>query len=224
MELIKLLGILIIIIGFALKKDAILIILASAIVTALVGGLGISGLLTTLGESFVNNRSIGIFIIIIFVTSTLEKNGLKEVAKSLISKLKNVSSGIIIAIYGIMRGFFAALNVQFGGVAGFVKPIIFPMSVGAIESKGKVPNEEHVEQLKGMCSGMENIANFFCNVVFIGSAGALLVQSALKDLGYNVDLVSLAKVEIPIAIFALIIGIAYYYFKDKNLFKKYYKN
>ena len=215
MEFIKLLGILIIIIGFALKKDAILIILASAIVTALVGGLGISGLLTTLGESFVNNRSIGIFIIIIFVTSTLEKNGLKEVAKSLISKLKNVSSGIIIAIYGIMRGFFAALNVQFGGVAGFV---------GAIESKGKVPNEEHVEQLKGMCSGMENIANFFCNVVFIGSPGALLVQSALKDLGYNVDLVSLAKVEIPIAIFALIIGIAYYYFKDKNLFKKYYKN
>ena len=77
-ELTKLLGILIIIIGFALKKDAILIIVCSAIVTALVGGLGINGLLEVLGSSFVKNRSIAIFIIIIVVTATLERNGLKS--------------------------------------------------------------------------------------------------------------------------------------------------
>lgn len=35
-----LLGILIVIVGFALKLDAILIIFAAAIVTALVGGIG----------------------------------------------------------------------------------------------------------------------------------------------------------------------------------------
>ena len=104
MELIKLLGILIIIIGFALKKDAILIIICSAIVTALVGGLGLDGLLETLGSSFVKNRNIAIFIIIILVTATLERNGLKEVAKKLISKFKNVSAGAIIGIYAVMRG------------------------------------------------------------------------------------------------------------------------
>ncbi|MBS5794766.1 MAG: DUF969 domain-containing protein [Clostridiales bacterium] len=224
MELIKLLGILIIIIGFALKKDAILIIISSAIVTALVGGLGINGLLEVLGSSFINNRSIAIFIVIILVTSTLERNGLKEVAKNLISKIKNISSGSIIGIYAVMRGFFSALNISFGGVAGFVKPIILPMAIGSLESKVKNPNEKHIEELKGMCSSAENIGNFFCNVIFIGSAGALLVQSTLKDLGHNVSLIDLAKAEIPVAITSLVLAILYYYFKDKMLYKKYYIN
>ena len=224
MELIKLLGILIIIIGFALKKDAILIIISSAIVTALVGGLGINGLLEVLGSSFINNRSIAIFIVIILVTSTLERNGLKEVAKNLISKIKNISSGSIIGIYAIMRGFFSALNISFGGVAGFVKPIILPMAIGSLESKVKNPNEKHIEELKGMCSSAENIGNFFCNVIFIGSAGALLVQSTLKDLGHNVSLIDLAKAEVPVAITSLVLAVLYYYFKDKMIYKKYYIN
>lgn len=81
-----------------------------------------------------------------------------------------------------MRSIFAAFNVGFGGVAGFVRPIIMPMATGAIESKGETPNEEHVEALKGMASGMENIAWFFCQVLFIGGAGGLLVQSTLEPL------------------------------------------
>lgn len=40
MDYLVLLGILIVIVGFALKLDAILIIFAAAIVTALVGGIG----------------------------------------------------------------------------------------------------------------------------------------------------------------------------------------
>ncbi|MDE6357814.1 MAG: DUF969 family protein [Eubacteriales bacterium] len=224
MELLKLLGILIIIIGFALKKDAILIIMCSAVVTALVGGLGLGGFLEILGSSFVKNRNMSIFIIIILVTATLERNGLKEVAKKLIGKAKNISAGAIIGIYTIMRGVFAAFNVGFGGVAGFVKPIIFPMSVGAVEAKGQKPNEKYVEEIKGMCSAAENAGNFFCNVLFTGSSGALLVQGTLKDLGYEVSLIDLAKVEIPVALLALVTAILYFYLKDKMLYKKYYSD
>lgn len=222
MELIKLLGILIVIIGFALKKDSILIILLAAITTAIVGGLGLTGLLETLGTSFVSNRSMAIFILIMLVTGTLERNGLKNAAAKLIGKFKNASSGAVIGAYGIMRGIFAAFNVSFGGVAGFVRPIIMPMATGAIEAKGQKPNEEHVEQLKGMASGMENVAWFFCQVLFVGGGGAILVQSTLKSLGYEVELIDLAKVEIPVAIFCLAVAIVYYYMKDKKLRKKYY--
>ena len=49
MELLKLLGIVIVIAGFALKLDSILVILVAAVVTALVGGLGPVTLLETLG-------------------------------------------------------------------------------------------------------------------------------------------------------------------------------
>ena len=171
MEYVKLLGILIVIIGFALKLDSILIIMLSAAVTAFVGGLGITGLLETLGTSFVSNRSMAIFILIMLVTGTLERNGLKEAAASLIGKIKSASAGMVIGAYGIMRSIFAAFNVSFGGVAGFVRPIIMPMATGAVEAKGKKLHEEHLEEIKGMASGMENIAWFFCQVLFVGGAG-----------------------------------------------------
>ncbi len=222
MEYLKLIGILIVIVGFALKKDSILIIMCAAIVTALVGGLGIEGLLSTLGQSFVDNRSMAIFIIVMLVTGTLERNGLKQAAADLIRKVKGASAGLVIGLYGVMRMIFAAFNVSFGGVAGFVRPIIMPMATGAIEASGKEPNEDHVEELKGMASGMENITWFFGQVLFVGGSGALLVQSTLKPLGYEVELLDLAKVEIPIGIIALIVGIVYYYLKDKKLTKKYY--
>ena len=71
MELIKLLGVLIVIVGFALKLDSILIIFLALITTGIVGGLGVDGLLETIGTNFVANRSMAIFIMILLVTGTL---------------------------------------------------------------------------------------------------------------------------------------------------------
>ena len=224
MELIKLSGILIVIIGFALRLDSILIILIAAIVTAAAGNLGAVGLLETLGNSFISNRNMAIFILIMLVTGTLERNGLKHAAAELIGKIRNTSAGAVIGAYGIMRGLFAAFNVSFGGVAGFVRPIVMPMASGAIEARGNEPDEAHVEQLKGMASGMENIAWFFCQVLFVGNSGALLVKSTLETLGYHVELIQLAKVAIPVAVFALTVGTVYYFLKDRKLSKKYYQD
>jgi len=222
MDVLKLLGVLIVIVGFAIKLDPILIIGASAIVTALVGGISPADLLTILGSSFVSNRSMCIFIPIMLVTGTLERNGLKEAAAKLIGKVKNSSPGMVIGAYGVMRGIFGAFNVGFGGVAGFVRPVIMPMAIGAVEAKGLKPNEEHVEDIKGMASGMENIAWFYCQVLFIGGAGGLLVQSTLAQLGITVELAPLAMVEIPVAIFAVAVTIVYYILADKKLRKKFY--
>lgn len=222
MDYLVLLGIVIVIVGFALKLDSILIIFAAAIVTALVGGIGIDGFLTTLGTSFVSNRSMAVFIIILLVVGTLERNGLKDAAAALIGKAKNATPGIIIALYGVMRVVFAAFNVSFGGVAGFVRPIIMPMAIGAIEASGHEPKDEYVEELKGMASGMENVAWFFGQMLFVGTAGALLVQSTLKPLGYDVDLLRMALIELPVAVIAVVVTAVYYILKDRRLRAKYY--
>ncbi|AUB53413.1 MULTISPECIES: DUF969 domain-containing protein [Enterococcus] len=218
----SLLGVLIVILGFAFKLDSILIVMVALVVTAFTGGLGLEGMLETLGTSFVNNRGMAIFIIIMLATGTLERNGLKESAATLIKRFKKVSAGMIIDIYGVFRMIFAAFNVSFGGVAGFVRPIIMPMALGTVESKGLTVNPEHEEELKGMSSAMENICWFFGQVLFIGGAGALLVQSTLKDLGYEVTLGQLALVQIPVAITALVVASVYFYLKEKKLAKKYY--
>ena len=221
MELLKLLGIVIVIAGFALKLDSILVILVAAVVTALVGGLGPVTLLETLGSTFVANRSMAIFIIVMLVTGTLERNGLREAAAALIGKFKGATSGL--GIYGVMRSIFAAFNVGFGGVAGFVRPVIMPMAEGAIVAQGHEPNEEHVEELKGMAAGMENITWFFGQVLFVGGSGGLLVQSTLAGLGIEVELAQLAAIEIPVCIIATVVAIVFYVIKDRKMIQKYYK-
>ena len=222
MELIKLIGVVIVVVGFALKLDSILIIFLAAVSTALVGGLGIDGLLEQLGSNFVANRSMAIFIMILIVTGTLERNGLKEAAAELMRKVKGATAGKLVAVYSILSGIFGAFNVGFGGHAGFIRPVLFPMAEGAVRSQGYEPKEEHMEELKGLCSASENITWFFVQVLFVGGSGGVLVQGTLAGLGYEVDLIELAAAEVPIAIITLIVGCIYYILEDKRLTKKYY--
>lgn len=221
--MISLLGVLIVIVGFALKKDSILIIVTSAVVTAIIAKMGVIPFFEIMGKTFIANRSMTIFVMVLLVTGTLERNGLKEGATRLIGKLEKVTPAKIISVYGVMRIGFAAFNVAFGGVPAFVRPVLLPMSVGALESLGETPSEEYIEEIKGMSAGMDNITWFFGQVLFVGGSGALLVQSTLAGLGYKVELLELAKVEIPVAIVALIVSVVYYTIKDKKLRAKYSK-
>ena len=220
MELLKLLGIVIVIVGFVMKMDSILIIMAAAIVTVLVSGIDLVTLLETLGSSFVSNRSMCTFVIVFLVTGTLERNGLKQAASDLMTKFKNATAGVVIGIYGVFRLFFAAFNISFGGAAGFIRPIVMPMASAAVERDGKPIDPDHLEQLKGMAAGMDNVAWFFGQVLFVGTSGMLLVQSTLADLGYQVELLDLMMVQIPVAITAVAVAIVYYYLKDCQLMKR----
>ena len=223
MELIKLLGVLIVIVGFALKLDSILIIFLALITTGIVGGLGFEGLLETIGTNFVANRSMAIFIMILIVTGTLERNGLRESAADLNKKVKGATAGKLVCAYGVMRGFFGAFNVGFGGgVAGFVRPVLIPMAEGAIKNAGHEPKEEHMEEVKGMAAAMENITWFFFQVLFVGGSGGILVQTTLASLGYEVELIDLAAKEIPIALISLLVVCTYMMLKEKKQMKKYY--
>lgn len=67
-----LLGVLVVIIGFAIKLEPIAIIVVSAIVTAIFGGINVIDLLETVGTTFVANRNQLITIILMILTGTLE--------------------------------------------------------------------------------------------------------------------------------------------------------
>lgn len=219
MELLKLLGILIVIVGFLLKMDSILIVMASAVVTGLVSGMDPITLLSVLGSSFISNRSMCVFVLIMLVTGTLERNGLKQAAAQFMSKFKNATAGMVIGIYGVFRMIFAAFNVNFGGVAGFVRPIVMPMAIAVAKRKNENISDDYIDNLKGMASGMENVAWFFGQVLFVGTPGMLLVQSTLADLGYDVTLKDLMMVQIPVALIALVVSILYYCIKDWRMVK-----
>ena len=63
MEAIKLIGILIILVGFIFKFDTIAVVLVAALATALVSGISIPDFLTMLGEAFVSNRLVTLFLL-----------------------------------------------------------------------------------------------------------------------------------------------------------------
>ena len=75
--MLSLLGVLVVIVGFALKLEPIAIIFVSAIVTAICGQIPPVELLETVGSTFVANRTQLITLILMILTGTLERNGLK---------------------------------------------------------------------------------------------------------------------------------------------------
>ena len=78
------------------------------------------------------------------------------------------------------------------------------------------------EEAKGLAVAMQNFTWFFFQVLFVGGAGGILVQTTLAGLGYEVELIDLAAAEIPVALVALVVSCAFVIVKDNKLMKKYY--
>ena len=76
--MIKLIGILIIVVGFIMKFDTIAVVVLAGIVTGLVSGMSFNDIVATLGKAFVENRYMSIFIISLPVIGILERYGLRE--------------------------------------------------------------------------------------------------------------------------------------------------
>ena len=84
-DAIKLIGIVIVIIGFALKFDTLATVVVAGIVTGLVGGMSIMDILSTLGAAFLTNRTATLFILTLPVIGICERMGLRDKAVDFIS-------------------------------------------------------------------------------------------------------------------------------------------
>lgn len=221
--MIKLIGVFIIILGFALKLDPIGTVIISIVATGLAAGQSIVDIITLVGETFVANRYMCLFIIILPAVGLLERNGLCIVAARVIEKIRNATPNKIITSYGLMRTLFAAFNVNFGGVASFVKPIVYPMARASIENKSGKLKEADQDLIKGLASAQENISWFFGQVLFVAGPGVLLVKSTLDNAGYKIDTVQAVKFVIPLTLIAIIITAIYMYIMDRRICSKYEK-
>lgn len=222
MEYMTLIGILIIVVGFALKLDVLAVVIVSGIVTGLVAGIDFVEILRILGDSFVNNRLMSIFLIIFPVIAIIERYGLKERAAYLIGKLKNASAGKVLSIYMVIRSIASALNVRIGGHVQFVRPLILPMSEAAAEiDKEKPLTEKEDEDIKGLSAAVENYGNFFAQNCFPASSGVVLIQGTLVGLGYNeITLSMISSSAIYIAVIAVILTIVQVLLYDRKLKKE----
>ncbi|WP_295295385.1 DUF969 domain-containing protein [uncultured Brachyspira sp.] len=217
--MIKLIGILVIIVGFALKLDTISIVLLAGIITGIVSGMGIIEILSFLGNAFVANRFATLLVLTLATIGILERNGLRERATKCIMGIRGATCGKILSLYVIIRTIASALSLRIGGHVNFIRPLIYPMARGALEKYG-IYDKQLDEKVKAISNSVENYGNFFGQNVFIASAGVLLVLSTLQELGIkNVDAYSIAISSIPMAIVAMIVSVIRNYLFDLKLKK-----
>ena len=214
----SLIGILIIIVGFALKLDTIAVVVSAGVVTGL-----ISEILSTLGTAFINNRTTCLFMLTLPVIGLCERYGLKAKAIDLIKKAKGLSTGALLSGYTFIREASIAMGVTLGGHPQFVRPLINPMAEGASIAKYGNLDEKDIDKIKAYSAASDNIGNFFGQNVFMANAGVLLISGTLESLGYNVDTLQIAKASLPIALAAFALCILQNYLLDNSLKRKYNK-
>jgi uncharacterized membrane protein len=222
MEVLRLVGILIVVVGFILKFDTIAVVVVAGIVTGFVAGMNPGEILTVLGNSFVNQRLATLFVLTLPVIGICERYGLKDKAVDFIRKMKRATSGGIISIYLVIRAVAAAFSVRLGGHPQFIRPLIEPMANAASVARYGELSEKTVDRIKGYSAASENIGNFMAQNCFMGASGTLLIVSTLAAQEQTVDALQIALMSIPIAVIAILVGIAHNWLFDRSLDRSYH--
>lgn len=221
MEILKLIGVVVVIIGFMLKFDAMATVVVAGLVTGLVAGLSPMNILDILGTAFITNRTATLFVLTLPVIALCERNGLKDKAVDLIKKLKNATTGRLASVYLVIRAVAASFSLRIGGHPQFVRPLINPMAQGAAIAKYGEIDELTEDEIKGLCAANENYGNFFAQNCFMGASGTLLIVSTLTEQGYEVNALQIASQSVLIAACAVLAGICFNLIYDTKLNRRF---
>lgn len=204
--MIRLVGIAVVALGFALRFNTLLVVLAAGLATGLAGGMSLGAVLDEFGRLFVENRYMTLPILLIVpVVGLLELYGLKERAEALIARARAATAGRILLVYSTVRQVSIALGVNIGGHAGMVRPLVAPMAEGAARAQhGELPDEV-VQAIRANAAAAENVGNFFGEDIFIAVGSILLMKGFFDAQGIAVSLWEMALWGIPTAVVAFLV-------------------
>jgi uncharacterized membrane protein len=202
----SLIGILIVVAGFALRLNPLLVVTVAGLATGLASGLGPVEVVTAFGKAFTESRYVAIVWLVLPVIGLLERAGLKERARTVIAGIAAATTGRVLMIYFAIRQVTAALGlISLGGHAQMVRPLVAPMAEGAAENRfGPIP-EKTRHRIRAHSAAADNVAVFFGEDIFIAIGSILLIKGFLEQNGITVEPTRLALWAIPTAIAAWII-------------------
>lgn len=202
-----LLGVLVVVVGFALKRNPLLVVTVAGVVTGLLGGMSPLAILDAFGTGFAGSRSIVIFLLVLPVIGLVERNGLQEQSRRLIAKLSSLTAGRVLAAYLLIRQLTAAVGLlSIGGHAQSVRPIVAPMAEAAAARRLGALSEQASERIRAFAAATDNVASFFGEDIFV-AVGAVLLITSFVDTTYHLTLepLQVALWAIPTAICAFVI-------------------
>ena len=214
-------GIGVIIIGFMLRFNALLVVVASALVTGLAAGLDLPTIIAAFGKAFNDARYISIIWIVLPVIGMLEAFGLQERARALISGLNGATVGRLLTGYLLLRQLTAAVGLtSVAGHAQTVRPLVAPMAEAAAEQQPGTLSGEDRELIKAYAAATDNVGLFFGEDIFLAIGSILLMKGLLEQSGIVLEPFALSVWAIPTAIAAFLIHAARLWRLDRRLAAK----
>ena len=201
-----LLGVLVVVAGFAVGLNPLLVVVASALITGLLAGHSLPEVIAAFGKAFNENRYVSVAWLILPVIGVLERAGLQERARSLIAGFRAVTLPRLLIGYLLFRQLTSALGLtSIAGQAQTVRPLVAPMAEAAAQGDGAPLEEGEAERVKAMAAATDNIGLFFGEDIFLAIGSILLMVGFLDQNGITSEPLHLSVWAIPSAIAAFLV-------------------
>lgn len=202
-----LLAVAVVVVGFALKLNSMLVVAVAGIVAGLIAGMSPVQILDAFGTGFAGSRSVTVFVVVLPVIGLAERYGLMNQAARLMMRLRSMTAGRLLALYLLIRQATAALGLaSIGGPAQAVRPLIVPMAEASAErTHGRLTGRMR-ETVRSFASSADTVGLFFGEDIFI-AIGSILLITGFVDTTYGLRLEALqvALWAIPTAVVALLL-------------------
>jgi uncharacterized membrane protein len=201
-----LLGVAVVVVGFAAGFNPLLVVVASAFATGAAAGLSPVEVLAAFGKAFNENRYVSAVWLVLPVIGVLERAGLQERARSLIAGFRALTLARLLIGYLLFRQLTAALGLtSVAGQAQTVRPLIAPMAEAAVEAQtGPLP-EARNREIRAFAAATDNIGLFFGEDIFLAIGSILLMVGFLTQNGIVLEPLQLSVWAIPSAVAAFVL-------------------
>ena len=201
--MLPLLGVAIMVAGFAIRINPLIAIAAAALVAGLAAGLDPGAILAAFGKAFRESRYVSLVFLVLPVIGLLERYGLQDRARQIIANFHAATAGRLLLAYLFIRQAFAAVGLTaIGGQAQMVRPLIAPMAEAAL---GDVGDETGRARVRAFAASADNVGAFFGEDIFVAVSSILLIKAFLEQNGVVVQPFDLSVWAIPTALLAFAI-------------------
>lgn len=206
MQWLPLVGVAVVVVGFALRLNPVLVVVSAGVVSGIAAGLSMGDILALLGTSFVSERALMLFVLTLPAIGVLERAGLREHARNWISGLRTLTLSRLLLSYLGLRQVLSMLGLtNVAGHAQTVRPLLAPMAEAAAEKDGPPLDPQARNEVRAFCAGTDNIGLFFGEDVFIALGAVLLIQGFFSQHGIELEPLHIALWALPTAIAAFVI-------------------
>lgn len=201
-----LLGVAVVVVGFALRANPALVVAVAAIVSGLLSGLSVPDLLALLGEKFIDSRNLLVLLLTLPTIGLLEHAGLREHAANWIARMRRFTFARLLIGYLAVRQILSMLGLT--GIAGHpqtVRPLLAPMAEAAAEKLDPDIDQDERERIRAFAAATDNTGLFFGEDIFIAFGAVLLIYGFYEQNGIVLDPRHIAIWALPTAIAAFVV-------------------